>query len=334
MRSGVTRLEVLIVLSICALLAGLLATGIQSLREDAAASRCTNNHKQFGLAFHSYHDTNNTIPLLVDQGPGSVTGKGLPSFFATLTPYLESTPYTFRPHENAERYHGHSSQLFEYRGKLGDKPWMSDGGIANKSWSIMICPSDASAFGLRDVPMTLPDGSTGYYSTGSYAMNGMLAGRKGAMHEIATRGSSNVILTGERPQLCTTAESDAVYNLWGVGFYSQHMPALAALTPTNPPGYWSTDLAAPVSPWPKESDAERESRLRFRVGWDDAEPEVLNPIPTFQLMRPSQPCDPRIPGTSHRAGMVVGMADGSVRTISKNVTPWVFWTEFRPMNEQ
>jgi Protein of unknown function (DUF1559) len=333
MRSGITRIDLLILLAIVALLGWFVATRIQTLREDAAEAQCKSNQKQLGLAFHCYLDTYGTLPLLADQGPGSVTGKGLPSCFAVLIPYLEATSLTFRREKSPDWYYGHSSQFFEYQGKKDTASWMHGGGVANTKFRIFVCPSDATANELRDVPMTLPDGSTGYYATGSYAMNGMLAGRKGALHEIAPRGTANVILTGERPQLCTTADREAVYNLWGVGFYSRHMPALAALTPANPPGYWSTGLAVPASPWPNESDAERESRLRFRIGWDDAKPAVLNPIPTFQLMRPGQPCDPRVPGTSHRAGIVVGMADGSVRTISKNVTPWVFWTEFRPSNE-
>ncbi len=333
MRSGITRIELLVFLAIGLLLAGLVTTGIMKVRAAAEESKCTNHLKQFGLAFHSFHDVHNRLPLLVDQGPGSVTGKGLPSYFATLIPYIEATPLSFRTERSPDWYHGHTSQLFEYGTKGDERKWMHEGGIANNSWRIMICPSDATANGLRDVPMTLPDGSTGYYATGSYAMNGLLAGRKGAMHEIAPRGSANVILTGERPQLCRTAAGDEVYNLWGVGFYSQHVPALAALTPANPPGYASTGLAAPARPWPKESDPDRETKLRFRIGWDDAEPETLNPIPTFQMLRSGQPCDPRIPGTSHRAGMVVGMADGSVRTISKNVTPRVFWSEFLPADE-
>jgi hypothetical protein len=333
MRSGITRVDLLVLMAILALLGGLVATGIQSVREAAAETRCTNNHKQFTLAFHSYHDTHNALPHLVDQRPGSVTGKGLPSFFAMLTPYLECSPYMYRAEVSADRYHAHSSQLFEYHSKGREESWMSEGGIANMTFRYFNCPSDTTANGIRDIPMTLPDGSTGYYATGSYAMNGLLAGRKGSWIEIAPRGNSNVILTGDRPQLCTTADGEAVYNLWGVGFYSRHMPAIAALTPSKPAGYWSTGLASPASPWPWEGHPNSETVMRFRIGWDDAEPQLLNSASAVQIVRPGRPCDPRVPGTPHRSGMIVGMADGSVRTFSKDVSPCVFWTHFLPADE-
>lgn len=45
---------------------------------------------------------------------------------------------------------------------------------------------------------------------------------------------------------------------------------------------------------------------------------------------PNNPCDPSLPQTPHRAGMCVGMADGSVRTLSGSISPGTFWSMVTP----
>jgi prepilin-type N-terminal cleavage/methylation domain-containing protein/prepilin-type processing-associated H-X9-DG protein len=61
-RSGLTLIELLIVLVILAVLAGLLLSGIQMAREAASRARCANNLKEIGLACHAYHDAAGSFP--------------------------------------------------------------------------------------------------------------------------------------------------------------------------------------------------------------------------------------------------------------------------------
>jgi hypothetical protein len=63
-----------------------------------------------------------------------------------------------------------------------------------------------------------------------------------------------------------------VYNLWGLGVYGPHMPAFAALAPADPPGLGDTDEAAPAEPLPDAGAADRDARIRVRIGRQDAEP--------------------------------------------------------------
>ena len=330
-RTGVSWVGVLLALVIVALLGALLLTGVNRVRDAAARAKSQNNLKQLALAVHNYNDAyQGKLPMLTDQGEGARTGQGVLSIFATLSPYIESGPRYYDPQRDPPaKYHAHSSVVFTYRHK--DNTTFTDtGGMANRAWWVLTDPGDTTADSVRDVPMTLPDGTTGYYATGSYAANGLIPWGTGGVPKGFPDGTANTILFAERPQVCRTAAGETVYNLWGLGFYSPHMPAFAALTPAEPPGLLSTGQVAAVEPLPDKNAGDRDGRIRVRVGRHDAttqSPDFRTPV---QLLRGAGPCDPRLPGSSHATGMNVAMADGSVRLFAPDVTPWIFWAACTP----
>lgn len=328
-RAGRSRREVFVALLLAIVIGGLLLAAVGRVRESAARMKCRNNLKQLGIAIHGYHDVNNRLPPLVDVGEGAPTGRGVPSAFATLIPYIEATPMLYQPGRSPpEAYHAPSSAPFQFHHKDGTTGTQY-GGIANQVWQVFLDPADATGDRLRDVMMALPDGTTGYYASGSYAANGLLPWGNGKLAEFS-RGIENTVLLAERPQVCRTASGDTIYNLWGVGFYSPHMPAFATLAPIDAPGLWSTGQIAPVAPLPDEGAADRDTRIQYRVGRRDAAPQRPDFATPVQLLGKGQPCDPRLPGSPHKGGMQVLMADGSVRVFAPDTGPWVFWSACAP----
>lgn len=126
---GWTLVELLIVISIIALLAGILLPAIQMTRRRARDLTCTNNLFQIGLALNNYHDAHRTFPpgYVSAVGPlGQDLGPGW-SWAAMILPQLEQS-------------HIYDRIRFE---EGVDAP--ANASLAKQRVEIFMCPADLSA---------------------------------------------------------------------------------------------------------------------------------------------------------------------------------------------
>lgn len=90
-RRAFTLVELLVVIAIIGILIALLLPAVQAAREAARRSQCNNNIKQLGIATHQYHDVWQKFPYGrggwdEDNRCGDYTG------FITILPYIEQQP--------------------------------------------------------------------------------------------------------------------------------------------------------------------------------------------------------------------------------------------------
>jgi len=103
-RPAFTLVELLVVIAIIGILIALLLPAVQSAREAARRSQCSNNLKQLALAIMNYENANRALP------PGSISvGAGGPASLTTwsisILPYMEQQPLYNQYNQNRPNNH-------------------------------------------------------------------------------------------------------------------------------------------------------------------------------------------------------------------------------------
>jgi prepilin-type N-terminal cleavage/methylation domain-containing protein len=295
-RRGYTLIELLVVIAIIAILIGLLVPAVQKVREAASRAQCSNNLKQLGLAAHQYHDVHQHLPPGAGYTPLAESGVWGHHFFHLL-PYLEQGNLYERARGSVPLTTG---RITIY--------WPGNNSVYSQSVPTFLCPSDPS---VEPGGVVTVNGTS--WGASSYAGNSQVSAPvphdpQGKRRLLAiTDGTSSTILYAEKYALCTsTSLALDGGNLWA---------------------YCATavfDLPPPMEPPYK----------LYHPGFGGG-PYTSGPGSRFQV----QPtpfrgnCDPRRASTAHAGGMLVCLADGSVRSLSPSLSGATWWAAVTPAQD-
>jgi prepilin-type N-terminal cleavage/methylation domain-containing protein len=306
-RHGFTLIELLVVIAIIAVLIGLLLPAVQKVREAANRMACANNLKQLGLAAQLYHDVNEHLPPVIGYYPPAREAFG--TYFFHMLPHLE--------------------QGNLYRRALGSVPFPPPDGptvvhfpgnnnVYSQPVKTFLCPSDPSVDADGVVMINgFPFGAS------SYAPNAMVISQRFAINPQGKAripadipdGTSNTILHAEKYARCSNTVMAPAFrdggNAWA---YSG-----AAPFPWQPP---------PMSPPRPGFGPGVAIRAFATVGAPNAigEGSIFQVQPTPFLGN----CDPTRASTAHTGGILVGLADGSVRTLAPSMSGATWWAAVTP----
>jgi len=193
-RIGLSSIELIVVVSLLALLFSLLLPAVQNARQSAARTKCQNNLRQIGLALHGAHDRHGRLPPF---GRFRIFGNDTDSALnwqALILPDIEQEPL-WRTSEAACRADWNSTHNPPHVGYATVMP-------------LYVCPLDAR---LLDA-LTTPTGDfaafTSYIGVAGVhrlpngwplLFRGVLGDMPGIRLADIHDGTSNTLMVGERP---------------------------------------------------------------------------------------------------------------------------------------
>ena len=158
---------------------------------------------------------------------------------------------------------------------------------------------------------TLP--GTGWPTVSSYAVNAQVFQGRPSLTNTFTDGTSNTIAFAEHYAFCGSNLFDYLTSQVGFGFYPHRATFADGGKACGGLNYGDEYQVTAGSPPVSVGD-------QAASGWHL----------TFQVAPSPKECSPVIAQTPHASGMLVAVADGSVRTIAPHIDETIYWGAVTP----